>query len=167
MGNELANNLVEQEPSLVTGLRAGWDVSSFWGLEARLGFADPKLHDIPTGHDFDEGNFVNWDVDVLYYPWGDTRLRPYFLLGLGMVKYDFTDTTGRAYSDDVVSLPLGAGVKYRCTPSLAARFDLVDTIGIAGDTVGTLNNLTFTFGLEYRFGGQRATYYPWDTDGSW
>jgi hypothetical protein len=163
-GNELSDS-VEGDASLLMGFRAGWDVEAFWGLEARLGFANPKLQDEATGRDYDEGDFVLWDVNVLCYPWGESRLRPYASIGLGMAKFSFTDLDTLPYRDDVMSLPLGVGLKYRCTPWMAARFDITDTISIAGDTTGTLNNFTFTFGMEYRFGHHQTFYWPWQSGG--
>jgi hypothetical protein len=163
-GNELAGT-VEVDAALLMGFRFGWDVEAFWGLEARLAFADPKLNDASTGRDYDEGDFVLWDINVLCYPWGESRLRPYASIGLGMAKFSFTDIDTQPYRDDVVSLPLAIGLKYRCTPWLAVRFDLTDTISIAGDTTGTLNSFSFTFGGEYRFGGPRTFYWPWQTGG--
>lgn len=168
VGNTLASGVTEQEAAPLLGFRAGWDVGDYWGLEARFAFADPHLHDIATEVDLDRGDNVFWDVNVLCYPWGESRLRPYGSIGLGMAKYDFSDIAGRQYSDDTVALPIGVGLKYRCSSKAAVRFDLTDTIAINGHSVGTLQNLSFTFGVEWRFGGgSKTTYWPWDVDHTW
>lgn len=166
-GNELAENLVEQEAAPIYGVRLGWDVGDYWGLETRFAFADPHLHDFATGQDLDRGDNTYWDGSLLCYPWGESRLRPYAAVGLGLAKFDFSDAAGGQYSDDVLSLPISLGLKYRCTSQLAARFDVTDTITLGGDTVGTLHSVAFTLGLEYRFGAVRTTYWPWDVDHTW
>ena len=38
-----------------------------------------------------------WDVELLDYPWGETRLRPYLLTGMGLSNIYFTDRLGESY----------------------------------------------------------------------
>ena len=44
-----------------------------------------------------------WDLDLLYYPWGDTQWRPYLLIGLGTARVDFIDRLSVTV-DELVSM---------------------------------------------------------------
>ena len=95
------------------GWRLGWDFDPSLGPEMRMAFGSPKLYDSyradqaltaldnadglppndPQRARFDHrfASLFQWDVDILYYPWGETRLRPYFLTGMGLTNISFTD----------------------------------------------------------------------------
>ena len=160
------------------GWRLGWDVSPNWGAETRIAFGSPEIYDTyravqamqaldsatglaPTNpHRVAE--MFQWDVDVLYYPWGETRLRPYFLTGMGLTNIYFTDRLDANYQTTCLSLPLGMGVKYLCSEQLAVRLDLLDDIAMSSNHLQTQQNVSLTAGVELRFGGSRKLYWPWD-----
>jgi len=166
------------------GWRLGWDVSPSWGGEMRFAFGSLQLYDsfradqALTAHDnangllpndpqrgrFDHRNadLFQWDVDIVYYPWGETRLRPYFLTGMGLTNIHFTDRLDEGYHSTCLSLPLGLGVKYLCNERLALRLDLLDDIAMSSNHLRTQHNLSLTAGAELRFGGSRKVYWPWD-----
>ena len=122
--------------------------------------------DDPQRQRFDHRNaeLFQWDVDILYYPWQETRLRPYILAGLGLTDINFTDRLGQSYSVNCLSLPLGVGVKYLCDDHLAVRVDLIEDFAISNQHLQTQYNLSLTAGLELRFGGSRKVYWPFDLE---
>ena len=64
-------------PGAIGGIRAGWDFNHYWGSETRLAWSTGKFTDRLLGGDIDcRTNTFFWDLDMLYYPWGDTRWRP-------------------------------------------------------------------------------------------
>jgi len=166
------------------GWRLGWDVSPNLGTETRLAYASPRLYDsyradraldlldksagLPADdpqrsrYDHREAQVFQWDVDILYYPWGETRLRPYFLTGMGLTNSYFADRLAQYTQTTCLSLPLGLGVKYLCNERLAVRLDCLDDISMSSNHLLTQHNLSLTAGVELRFGGSRKVYWPWD-----
>ena len=117
----------------------------------------------PTAR-FDDrvASLFQWDVDILYYPWGETRLRPYFLTGMGLTNVAFTDRLDQAYQNTCLSLPLGLGVKYLCNEGCACGWTSSTTLPSAPIICETQQNLSLTAGVELRFGGSHKVYWPWD-----
>ncbi len=165
---ELISGRVDQEPSFFTGGRLGWDVSESWGLETRLGLAETNLRGENASVFLDKNELTVWDADLMYYPWGESRLRPFLSLGLGFLQHDFVDDTGVRVKDTLFAIPFGLGFKYRIDQRLAIRFDLQDNFAFAGGhDVESTNNISMTAGLELRFGGRKKNYWPWDPSRTW
>ncbi len=177
-GGPLIEDWVGTKCGFDGGWRLGWDVNPNWGAETRFAFGSPELYDsydaklallkrdIANGLTFaDPGRVAElfqWDVEILYYPCGETSLRPYFLTGMGMTNIYFTDSLGTNEQTTCLSLPLGAGVKYLCREDLAVRVDFLDDIALSSNHLQTQHNLSLTAGVELRFGGSRKIYWPFD-----
>lgn len=140
-------------------VRLGWDHDHHWGSEMRFAF------------DSMNAKSFQWDLDLLYYPWGDSRWRPYYMLGLGAAKLRFRRGFSPAYDgglsahydETVFVLPLAVGMKYRCNDWMALRLEVADLIVFGeGSGLNTMVNLSITGGFEIRFGGRRTSYWPWD-----
>lgn len=177
-GSDLIKDWVGQKSGYLGGLRVGWDFDPYWGVEVRYAVGDIRLYDsvrefrkaaeihAATGMIFVENarysgrNFL--DASLLFYPWGDVRLRPYILFGIGYVSIRFDDLLGNHYSHTTFGIPVAAGVKYLCTDRLALRFEINDTIIMGGDKTETVQDVSFTGGLEVRLGGSRRSYWPWN-----
>jgi hypothetical protein len=159
-GQELVPGQFDQGAGLFGGFRTGWDFDYYWGGEFRIGFAQTAVTDELNG---DEWNDHIWlaDFNLLYYPWGDSRWRPYFTWGMGGAGFNFHQNDGLGFNDVVFSMPWGVGVKYRLRDWLVARFDLMDNVAFAGAGLETMHNYSLSGGLEYRFGGNTPSYWPW------
>lgn len=165
---ELIGGRVEQEPSFFTGGRLGWDASETWGLETRLGLAEMNLRGENDAVFLDKNELTIWDADLMYYPWGESRLRPFLTLGLGFLQHDFVDDTGVRVKDTLFAIPFGLGFKYRVDQRLALRFDVQDNFAFAGGhDIDSTNNIAVTAGVEIRFGGRKKNYWPWDPSRTW
>ncbi|NLS93798.1 MAG: outer membrane beta-barrel protein [Planctomycetaceae bacterium] len=184
-GNELVENWVGQEQGFFGGYRFGWDFDPYWGCETRFGFASVELSDSDRAvaaqqaadeadgftpddswyHRFErrrDSGVRLWDVEMLYYPFGDTQLRPYFLLGLGTARVDFMDRLSDRRIKSVLGMPIALGFKYRLRDWLAVRFEATDNfIAGAGSGFKNLHNFSLTAGMEVRFGGTRTAYWPY------
>jgi len=164
VGGPLIDDWVGQNAGYLTGLRLGWDGGHYWGLESRLAFGELDLYG-PGAPTVDQAisrrqsSLTYWDLDLLYYPWGDARWRPYWMLGCGVGQVTFSDRLDNRYSKTAFGLPIGLGVKCRCTVRLVLRAECVDNILFAFDSA---HNVTFTLGVELRFGGTRKNYWPWN-----
>lgn len=143
-----------QNTGVLGGFRLGWDYDTYWGVETRLAF---------TSLQEDTGPVVLWDESLLYYPWGDSRVRPYFTLGLGLNEFKIVDPGDDLHHrQNLVDMPFGFGFKYRLHEWLVLRFDVLDNLAFGSGGLGTQNNFSFTTGFEYRFGGSHFNYWPWD-----
>jgi len=165
MGGLFTNDLtsrVDQSDSSFLGLRLGGDFDHYWGVELRYAFAPPELTN-SQGQTLNVGHARDYfaDIELLYYPWGDARWRPYFLAGLGLQTVRFYDDQNKRVSESLFAIPVGLGLKYFCGPWFTLRFDFVDNIAIGNDHINGMHNLAIMAGAEYRFGGHRQSYYPW------
>lgn len=147
---------------MIGGIRAGWDLNHYWGTEARLAWSTGHFHDQLLGGEIDcsTGTYF-FDVDLLYYPWGDTRWRPYFLVGFGTSQVAYYEEPANSFGSHL-STPLAVGVKYRWNEFFAWRLEFGDDIAYAWNPHNALHSLSATIGLEYRFGGTRKAYWPWN-----
>jgi len=161
LGDDLITNRVSQDNVLFGGLRLGWDFDYFWGIEWRLGWADPHAsYSEPLVEPVDVSYVVS-DVDLLYYPWGDAKVRPFLLWGLGVTQLDFRDDLGRNRHATLATMPFGAGVQFHQWPWLVWRLEVVDNLAFGADEVSTMNNVALTAGMELRLGARPASYWPW------
>jgi hypothetical protein len=161
-GDEVMDGRVDLENDFFGGYRLGWDWDHFWGCELRMGWAAvPISYDLgaPASRTAD---FFTADVSALYYPWGDARWRPYFLLGLGMSNFDFFDDRGFRRDTTLFGLPFGAGVKYLFREWLAFRAELLDNVAFADSGLHSMNNVSLTICVEVHFGAARRSYWPWN-----
>jgi len=174
-GSPLIDDWVDQEEGFFGGYRFGWDVDHYWAWEMRFGFGSVELSDSQRAKDaqgpgarsrYDQrrdSNVLLWDVDLLYYPWGDTAWRPYLMAGLGTTRISFEDRFADHWDKTMFAVPLAVGLKYRCSSCLALRFEIADNMAFAsGNGIKTQHNLSATAGLEVRFGGSRTAYWPWN-----
>lgn len=158
LADDLIDDRVSQNNGAFFGARLGCDFDHYWGIEGRYAFARLNTTNA-AGLQFDDSYDYWLDVSILHYPWGDTRIRPYLQAGLGFSTYRFTDTA--VIHDSALTLPLGGGVKYFYSPWCSLRFDVTDNLSFGTGTLDTMHNLSFTAGVEFRFGGRRPSYFPW------
>ena len=184
-GNELIEDWLGQGQGYFGGYRFGWDYDPHWGCEMRFGFASVSLQDsdrakaaqeaadLAAGLTTDDPYFYRfdtrrdsqirlWDIEMLWYPFGDTYLRPYFLIGLGSARVDFMDRLSDRRIKSVLAVPMAIGFKYRLRDWVAVRVEATDNfIAGAGSGFKNLHNFSLTAGLEVRFGGTRTAYWPY------
>jgi hypothetical protein len=156
---DLTDNVRQNNGSLM-GLRLGWDLDHYFGLEGRYAFSNPQIMD-DGGHSLGDSHDYLMDVSALYYPFGDARWRPYLGAGIGMATYRFRDETDERIHDSAVSVPIGLGVKYFYSPHFTLRLDAVDNLTFGSDNLDAMNNFFLLGSVEYRFGGRRRSYFPW------
>ncbi len=152
---------VAQTNVVFGGLRLGWDFDYYWGVEWRFAWADPELIS-ESAIEVQSGRYFASDIDFVYYPWGDSKVRPYFQWGLGMNEIDTVrDNTGLTQQVTLLSMPFGGGVIFPQTHWLAWRLEILDNLAFGNDGVDTLNNVSFTAGMELRMGARPNSYWPW------
>lgn len=142
--------------------RLGWDYDYYWGLETRLGQATPAVHDRNLNTPDSTADVTTFDVSLLWYPTGDSRLRPYVCMGLGFQHLNFRDHHFDVVNTSTFSMPFGIGVKWMCTPWIALRLEATENLAVGNDQLDMMHNGALTAGMEVRFGGHRPSYWPWN-----
>lgn len=151
---------VSQSNDILAGFRLGWDFDYYWGVEWRFGWADSTI--IADGIDTElDGKFFVSDVDFIYYPWGDSKIRPYALWGLGLTEIGSVRPDGTGQEATLLSMPIGLGVRFPQTHWLAWRLEVIDNLAFGADGIDTMNNFAFTAGMELRMGARPNSYWPW------
>ena len=180
-GSQLVSKMINQKNGGHGGLIFGYNFNDYWGLESRLHFSAIDIRDTEYARDIVEG-MINpgtgvvplWttrtneltvlDAAVHYYPLGNAKWRPYCRYGLGFGRQKFVNSFGYTSQSDIVTMPLGIGLRYWWNERLAIQADLTDNIIFASGIAKTQNNIACTIGLTYAFGtGRRVSpvhYWP-------
>lgn len=108
LADELIEDEVYQSGDFFGGLWVGWDFDHYWGTEVRLGWAELSITGTPTTPISAIGDVFFADWVFLYYPWGDSRVRPYFLVGLGTGRFDYSPNSGGELENSLLAVPVGA-----------------------------------------------------------
>ncbi|MCA9142313.1 MAG: hypothetical protein H6821_15320 [Planctomycetaceae bacterium] len=165
IGDTLIDGSVDQKDGLYGGYRLGWDFDHYWGTELRYAFAAQELVDLQGTVPLASGADYFWDINLLYYPWGDAEWRPFASVGLGVAAFGFKDANQTQYDEALLTIPIGIGVKHYYRPWLALRTSLVDNLSFGSQGLDTMHNVSLSFGVEAHFGGPRNTYFPYHGGG--
>lgn len=153
---------VSRDTDIIGGVFLGWDWDHFWGSELRFNWATPELinSEMPDADRTD--SLFTWSANFLYYPWGDSKFRPYWRWGLGSTRFDFPTDDGTRRDEWLLTMPIGIGMKYPIRRWLTARTEFTDQFSLGSDGLPTQHNLTLTLGLECHFGAHPKSYWPWN-----
>jgi hypothetical protein len=160
IGDDLAEGIAEQHQDIVGGYRLGWDFDHYWGTEARFAFSNVDFTDA-----FDVSNRRNaenhyWDLNLLYYPWGDSRWRPFASLGIGAAIFEYRLADDTMVDNTLMTFPIAFGMKYYFKNWMALRLTATDNLAIGQGPLDTMHNVTWTADVEMHFGGRRTSYFP-------
>lgn len=164
VGTLLGDDLTQSanlENEVVAGFRVGYDFDYFWGLDWRFAWSNPNIGLDGSDVISRNGSYFASDVDLKYFPWGDSKVRPYWLLGMGMMHLEYVDLIGISENVTLLTMPFGVGVEFPQFPWLAWRLEVLDNLAFGADGVETLNNFSFVAGMEWRFGAKPNSYWPW------
>ena len=163
IGDDAIDGILGQEAGFFVGGRLGWDYDYYWGVESRLGYAWMSLFDRKHPNvNLGDGNIIDWDMHLLYYPWGDSRWRPFVFVGTGISQFDTFGARPALYNATLFEVPFGLGLKYHLNQWLAWRFDVTDNFVFGTGSLDNMHNISFDAGLEYHFGGHHRNYWPWN-----
>jgi hypothetical protein len=159
---------LEGDAGIFYGGRFGWDFASRFGVEARMAGGSPGISSNQFNFELPQTNIFLTDLNWLFYPTGDTRWRPYLSAGTGLFDVDFVNLFNHRFHESLFEVPFGIGLKYRYSTRTVMRFELMDNFAFGTGLLNDMHNLSFTAGLETRFGGgNRKSYYPWKPDRDW
>lgn len=162
-GGEVLDGQVLQDSGLFWGVRVGNDFDHYWGWELRAGTSHVDLNRTDTGVPLpQDGRNSYYDLNLLYYPLGDTRWRPYVSLGIGASTHGFADLQGNSFDETTASVPLALGIKYFVRPGYSLRADFTNNISFGTGNASGTNNISLSVGFDLHFGGRRKVYFPYD-----
>jgi len=128
------------------GVRLGYDFTKRFGLEADLGYVDTKYTEFVPDRYTD---VYNYRLEALYHFFPDKKLVPFVAAGIGGQSMNYKNTS-KSNSTHFAG-DYGVGLKYFLTENVALRTDLRHILGFASIE----NNLEWTFGLTFLFGGSK------------
>ncbi len=134
----------------LTGIRLGYNLSDKWGLEGVLTYMKTENYPILTQADL---NVWGYRLDALYHLCGKGRFVCSLAGGLGMRSTDYKDNSRERKH---VLADYGLVLQYFLTDNLAARGDIRHMV-LFNDN---LNNVEYTLGLTYYFGGYKTGRLP-------
>lgn len=150
VGGYLLDHEQREESRPIFGLRAGYNFTKNIGAEAMFGYS---LTETKQGYGSRETDLYRYGGDVLYHFMPDSTLVPFIAVGGGYTNFK-TPQTPSLENHNAWLANYGAGVKYFVAPDVALRGDVRHAI-LFHDT-GT-NNLEYSVGLTFQFGGVRKT----------
>lgn len=159
---------VRSNNDLLGAIGVGWDWDHYWGVQARVAWATPELlNTTQTSLDASDNFFIG-DLSALYYPWGDSRLRPYYRIGVGLTDIEYFNDNGFQVQESLFTIPFGVGLKYQFRRWMTLRLEIMDNLAFGTNETDTMGNLTITTGLEWRYGGRPSGYWAWaGRGGAW
>jgi hypothetical protein len=146
------------------GLILGWDMDHYWGTQLRFGWAAMQLTDRDFPQRIRNNDVFITDLSLLYYPWGDSRWRPYGLLGLGAASFSFADQRWVGHDPTLLGMPFGGGLKYQFRRWWAFRAEVLDNVAFGSEGLNTMHNVSLTIDMEVRWGARPKSYWPWQSE---
>jgi OOP family OmpA-OmpF porin len=147
----------------VYGLGIAYNFSEKWAGEGIFTYT-PTETDYSSGGNHDE-DVYGLRADLLYQFRPGKKLVPYLAAGLGF----FFLSSHHSDTDNDVLVDYGAGLKYFLTSDIALRADVRHILDInSWDVSGTpdiYNNLSYTAGMTFQYGGVEKKPQSEDTDG--
>lgn len=162
MTRSVSSNTRENNDVLLA-THIGWDWEHYWGTQFRVAYTTPELSSSVGDAQRHSNTLLMYDLTMLYYPWGDSRVRPYYRFGVGLTDLSFTNPAGNREDETLFTVPIGVGIKYQTKRWMALRAEAVDHIVFAQNSASSMQNWTLTFGLEWRFGGRPSR--SWSSPG--
>lgn len=160
---------IDAGDGFIGGVRLGWDLGHHWGIESQVALSTHALTDVQDQELFSDNKTWFWNASTLVYPLGETQIRPFFIVGMGLADVNFNGSqTGRIH-ETLFTIPFGGGIKYRYNSRLAFRLDVIDTAVLSGSPrLDDMHHLSVTGAFEWHFGGRRRrSYWPWNPSRSW
>lgn len=129
--------------ALVYGLGLGYHFDMHWAAEG-------VFHYVKTDLDTDNRNVdvYLYNMDVLYHLFPSEKLVPFMAAGFGGIVFD----PDKADYNNDAAVNYGIGLKYFLAENVALRGDVRHLISFNE----TENNLLYTAGITFLFGGEKA-----------
>jgi len=154
IGGMVFDGAQDIDSGLLVGLRAGYNFTKYFGLEVFGGYMDAE--DEPTKHSLD---VYHYGMDLILHLLPDSKFIPFLAVGAGGLTFSGNHQLRNTDIEDDgtnFALDVGGGVKYYLNDRWAVRLDVRDVVRFDD----TWNNLQYTLGLSYLFGGEEKQKAP-------
>jgi OmpA-OmpF porin, OOP family len=149
----------DMKTSISLGLRAGYNFTKYIGVEGFFHYVPTEIigesqfgTNIPVIIGKDESmSFLGYGIEGLFHILPDGKLVPFLAAGVGGVHYSTAYERTTEDKHNKIALDYGAGLKYFLTENIALRGDVRHVIPLND----THNNLLYTVGLSFAFGGAK------------
>lgn len=150
------------DAGIALGLRAGYNFTKYFGLEAYGHWVPAETSDSFIGGEGLKGNVFGYGVEAIINLLPDSAFVPFFAVGIGGIHYSEKDYDINDNKRDKLTGDYGLGVKYFLSNNWALRADVRHIIPIDTDfDKDTMhNNLLATVGLTFAFGGEKPAPPP-------
>ncbi len=133
-----------------------------WNWELRWAWARPWVSSY-AGARLPRADVIFFDLSARRPVLVSQHWRWSLVGGVGGATFSFADERGIARDQTLWQFPLGAALEYRWDDDLWVVVEFRDQIVLgAGHGLENMHLLSLSVGLEYRFGGSRTSYWPWD-----
>lgn len=142
-----------EENRPIFGLRGGFNFTKNLGAEAMFGYS---LTETKPKYGSRETDVYRYGLDILYHFMPDRNLVPFIAVGGGFTNFH-TPNSPSTQDHSAGLFNYGVGFKYFVADNVALRADgrhVVLFHNIGNNSIGN-NNLEFTFGLTFQFGGKK------------
>lgn len=133
----------------VVGIRAGYNLTRYWGVEALFDYVPTESTKAGLG----DANVYRYGGDLLLHLLPDNKLVPFIAAGYGGMTIDRDNQSLFTRG----AFEYGPGIKYFLNDNLALRGDFRHIIFHDHDTI---SNYEYTVGLTYQFGGMKPVPAP-------
>src|SRR6185369_4085931 len=142
VGGHVYEGSQQLEPSIVAGMRLGYNLNRNWGVEGQFAYTRPRTEGL-------YGSLYSLEGDLLYHFMPESDMVPYMLLGGG-----WTNTNRAAESGNGGIVDFGAGIKYFFNDAVAIRWDIRQKYSFqpgSNSAAEYRQNTEFTIGLTFPF----------------
>ncbi len=133
------------------GVNLGYHLDEHWAAEAVFNYIDTEFDSGRNSNGRDADVYV-YHADLLYHFMPSKKVVPYIAAGVGGITVD----PERGGQDRSFAFNYGGGVKYFLAENVALRGDIRHIVS----DPDTYNNLQYTVGLTFAFGGEKAKKKP-------
>ena len=145
------------ESKAVYGIRFGYDITKEWGVEGTFDWLRTNYSTNIANSDVDT---YGYRLEALYHFLPQGKLVPFLAAGVGDRTAHYTNPSITRDRNQILAV-YGAGLKYFLYKDIALRGDIRHMI-LLNDNY---NNLEYTIGLAYYFGGPKPAPLDSDKDG--
>ena len=156
VGGYFLDTAQRDENRPIFGLRGGHNFTENWGAEASAGYS---LTETKEEFGTRETDVFRYGLDALYHFMPEAKLVPFIAVGVGYTNFKTANTPSiKEHSAGLFNY--GGGLKYFVAPDVALRGDVRHAVlshEIGNDNDAGNNNLEYSVGLTFLFGGERKS----------
>ena len=154
VGGYFLDTAQRDESRPIFGLRGGYNFTENWGAEASAGYS---LTETKEEFGSRETDVYRYGLDALYHFMPESKLVPFIAAGIGYTNF-YTPNTNSIKEHSAGPFHYGVGLKNFVGPDVALRGDVRHAVllhDIGSDNDSGNNNLEYSVGLTFLFGGEK------------